>query len=136
MFKIVKIFNSGTAVPETVKLDATAATAYSRGAAVTVTSGKAAACGATTAPSFIIAQDHAADAGDTVLAYPVTADTVFEVPVGATPTSLAVGNAVTLNIVDGQAVGVTATTASGVATILDLQGAAASGDLILVRFLG
>ncbi len=136
MFKIVKIFNSSTSVPECVTLDAASATAYSRGAAVTITSGKAAACSATTAPSFIIAQDHAADAADKVLAYPVTADTVFEVPLGAAPTSLSMGDTVTLDVVDSQAVGVTATTAGGVATILDLQGATAAGDLILVRFLG
>ena len=56
---------------------------------------------------------------------------VFAVPVSAAPTSLKVGDKVTVNS-DG--VQVTATTTNGVATIVSLNGAKAAGDTIIVRF--
>ena len=56
----------------------------------------------------------------------------YEVPVTAAPTSLAVGSKVTLHT-DG--LQVTATTASGVVTVEDLNGAKAAGDKLVVRIV-
>ena len=57
---------------------------------------------------------------------------MYETPVvGEAPTSLKVGQKVTIS---GDGTGVTATTTDGVATIVDLLGAAAAGDFIQVRF--
>ena len=56
---------------------------------------------------------------------------MWKVELSAAPTGLVRGNKVTLGA-DGLTV--TATTASGVAKIIDLLGAAASGDRVLVKF--
>lgn len=63
---------------------------------------------------------------------PLKKEHIYRTTVGATPTSLKVGNKVTLG---SGAVDVTATTTKGVAEIVDLCGAAASGDEVLVRFV-
>ncbi len=55
---------------------------------------------------------------------------LYEVPVTAAPTSLKVGNKVTLS----SGTGVTATTTDGVAEIVSLNGATAAGDTVIVRF--
>ncbi len=135
MFKIVSILNGRTSVPETVKLNVSASFKFKRGGALVVLSGKATACTATSAPTFISAQDRTDNTATTLLAYPVTEDLVLEAPVSEDPSSLKIGQKVTITLSGGQAVGVTATTEGGVATIYDLQGANAIGDPILVRFV-
>ena len=65
---------------------------------------------------------------------PVSSEMVFEVPVSGDPVDLAdlkVGSLVTI---DADALQVTATTENGVAKIFNLNGAAAVGDTVLVRF--
>jgi hypothetical protein len=61
----------------------------------------------------------------------VESNQIFEAPITAAPTALNVGDKVTLA---DTGLGVTATTQSGVATIVSLNGAANAGDKILVRF--
>ena len=60
----------------------------------------------------------------------VEANHVYETTFSVAPTSLKVGAKVTLN----GGLTVTATTDSGVAEIVDLCGASAAGDKVLVRF--
>lgn len=55
---------------------------------------------------------------------------LYEVPVTAAPTSLKVGNKVTLS----EGTKVTTTTTSGVAEIVSLNGATKAGDTVIVRF--
>jgi hypothetical protein len=83
---------------------------------------------ATGKPTFIALSDCAKDGQ--VAVGRVEPNQIFETTVTAAPTSLKVGQKVTIS--DGLAV--TATTTSGVAEIVDLCGATKSGDKILVRF--
>lgn len=131
MFRLIKIENARINVPEPEYLDVTAAEAVSEGEALVLTSGKLTKCGATTAPQFIAMASLSADATKrTIAVCRVEKNQVYEVPVTAAPTSLNVGDKVTLNT-DG--LQVTATTTSGVVTIVDLNGATAAGDKVVVR---
>lgn len=135
MFRPVKILNAGTNVPEIFRLPATAETVYHAGDALVLTSGALTHATATSKPTYIAAADAAAGEA-TVPVYAVTPDVIFEAPLSAAPTGLVVGSAVTLAVDSSSsaAYGVTATTTSGVATIVDLCHAAASGDTVRVNF--
>lgn len=135
MFRPVRILNAGTNVPEIFRLPATAGTAYKAGDALVLTSGALTHATATVKPTYIAAADVGADS-TLVPVYAVTPDMIFEAPVTASPAALVIGSVVTL-AVDGtgsNAYGVTATTTSGVATIVDLCHAAAAGDTVRVKF--
>lgn len=133
MFRLVKIRNGRGNQPEPEKLGATASETYTLGEALVLSGGALTKCGATAKPTYIAGEDYTAPESGArrVTAYPVSGDMIFEVPLTAAPTSLTAGSVVTLS---ADALGVTATTTSGVATVVDLTGAAASGDRILVRF--
>lgn len=131
MFRLMKIENARINVPEPEYLDVTAAEAVSEGEALVLASGKLTKCGATVAPEFIAMASLSAGATKrTIAVCRVEKNQVYEVPVTAAPTSLKVGDKVTLNT-DG--LQVTATTTSGVVTIVDLNGATAAGDKVVVR---
>lgn len=125
MFNVKKILGARINVPEPEKH--IAGTAITQGMALTLTGGKLVA--ATGTPTHIAL--GAAKADEEVACYAVLPAMHFEVPVNAAPTSLKEGDKVT--IAEGS-LGVTATTQSGVATIVDLNGAKAAGDLIMVKF--
>lgn len=133
MFRLTKIINGRTNQAEPVKLGTTASTTYTIGEALVLVDGAAVKCGATEKPTYIAAQDHTVPAagGGYLIAYPITAEMIFEAPIAAAPTALKRGSRVTLT---ADATGVTATTSAGVATIVDLVGATGSGDKILVKF--
>ena len=61
----------------------------------------------------------------------IESNQVYEAPISANPTGLNVGDKVTLGT-DGSSV--TATKDGGIATIVSLEGAVASGDKVTVRF--
>ena len=126
MFYLAKIENGRMNVPEPEYLEAGAAIAC--GEALVLTDGKLAKCGATVAPKYIAMSEAAA--GAVVPVCRVESNQVYDVPVSAAPTALKVGDKVTL---DSDALGVTATTTSGVATIVSLNGATKAGDIITVR---
>ena len=133
MFNLIKIENARMNVPEPVFYDATASEAISIGEALKLSSGKLTKCASTDKPEFIaIGQVGANDADRKVAVCRVEPNQVYEVPVTATPTSLKVGEKVTLS---GDGLQVTATTASGVVTIESLNGATAAGDTIVVRII-
>ena len=135
MFKLTRIQNAGSNVPETIRLPAGASASYVCGEAVKITSGAAAACAATDKPTHIIAERDGAGTDKGILAYRITPDMLFDAPISVAPASLAVGDKVTLALTSGHAVGVAATTAGGVATVEDLCGASAAGDTVTVRFM-
>lgn len=113
-------------------LPATGSTAPSIGLALVLTSGKLAKCGATATPQYICMREEAAAvaAGTLIPVIKVEPDQVFECTNSASLSGVAIGAKVTLNT-DG--LQVTATTTSGVATIVDKDGDAA-GSRVLVRF--
>ncbi len=132
MFKLIKILNSGVNVAEPVLCKKNAATVFDIGTPVKLSGGKLVNVGATTAPTHIITEN--VTSGEYVYAHEITPDMVFETVVSEDPTSLAVGDAVTLEIEDGAAIAVTATANGGIATIYDLAGASEIGDTVYVRF--
>lgn len=133
MFKLIKIENARMNVPEPVFHEVKASEAVQLGEALVLTSGKLTKCGATAKPEFIAMADCAADAAKRLIpAARVEPNQLYEVPVQEAPTSLVEGSKVTLHT-DG--LQVTATTTSGVVTVESLNGAAAAGDIIVVRIV-
>ena len=134
MFRLIKIVNSGVNVPEIFKIPKSTSLKVKVGTALTVSGGYAAMCTSTATPTHIAAENAGADK-DTVFCYAVNGNMLFETTVSAKPTSLALGDKVTLGSdADSCTVNVTATTTSGVATIVDLMGAANAGDKVTVKF--
>ena len=104
---------------------------YAPGEALAVASGAVTKCGATTAPAYLCAGKlESAAEGTLVPAVRVSRDRSYRAPLSAAGTALKVGDKVTLSA-DG--LGVTATTASGVAEITEIFGTAV-GDEVAVRF--
>lgn len=131
MFKLLKIENARLNVPSPVFHDVKASEAVQIGEALVLSGGVLTKCGATTAPSFIAMADLSATATKREIPVArVEKNQIYEVPVTAAPTSLKVGDKVTL-YTDGMQV--TATTTDGVITVEDLNGATAVGDKIIVR---
>lgn len=131
MFYLTKIENGRMNVPEPVFYNAKAGEAIEIGEALVLTGGELTKCGATAAPQFIAMGALAADAANRKAAVcRVESNQVYEVPVSAAPTALKAGDKVTL-YTDG--LQVTATTTSGVVTVVSLNGATAAGDKIIVR---
>ena len=101
------------------------------GMAMVLSSGKLAIASGTNKPEFICIEQHSAavSAGDLVTVVRVEPDTDYETVLSASG-ALNIGDKVTLAS-DG--LRVTATTASGVAEIVAMEGTA-SGDTVVVRF--
>lgn len=97
-------------------------------ALVTASTGLLTKCGATAKPEFMAVGPQ--DEKDVAPVVRVQDYQVWETQLSAAGTSLKIGNKVTLET-DG--LRVTATTASGVAVIVDMEGAAV-GDSVRVRF--
>ena len=116
--------------PPLVELDAKAGTAYTIGLALTLSTGQATAATGATKPSYICMTDKTAAAGDKVQAVRVLSSQVYDTTLSVAGTSLKPGSKVTLSA-DGTQV--TATTDSGVAEIISMDGTA-SGDVVRVRF--
>lgn len=131
MFKLIKIENARQNVPSPEFHEVTAEEAVTYGEALVLSSGALTKCGATAAPAFIAMKDLTAAAADRrIPVIRVESNQVYEVPVQAEPTGLNEGDKVTLHT-DG--LQVTATTTSGVVTIISKNGATAAGDKMLVR---
>lgn len=102
------------------------------GMALVQTSGKLALASGTTAPTYIsmCERDTACTAGELIPVVRVQKDIIFGVPAQAAMTSVKLGDKVTIHT-DG--LQVTATTTSGVAEVVGMDGTAA-GSTVLVRF--
>ena len=119
MFKLVNRLSSFNQSVE--QLLGTNAEAYTEGEALVLTSGRLTKCGATATPEFICLKTQAAEA-TAVTPLPilrVQEDMIFSTTSTATVAATLVGTKVTLHT-DGASV--TATTASGVATIVSTDG--------------
>lgn len=127
MFKCIKIVGGRINVPETEKH--VAGVDITPGMALTLSQGKLTKVTGTTAPTHI--SDGYAAANEEVACFTVAHDQIFEVPCSASPTSLKEGNKVTIHT---DSLKVTATTTDGVATIVSMNGAAAAGDKLYVKF--
>lgn len=102
------------------------------GMALVQTSGNLALASGTTAPAYIsmCERETACTAGELIPVVRVQKDIIFGVPAQAAMTSVKLGDKVTIHT-DG--LRVTATTTSGVAEVVGMDGTAA-GSTVLVRF--
>lgn len=133
MFDLKKIENGRMNVPEPEYYDAKASTDIEIGQALSLQGGVLAPVAGSTKPEFISLGKLTGSAVKREIPVArVNDEQVYEVSITAAPTSLKVGNKVTLSA-DGKEV--TATTEGGVATIVNLCGAVAAGDKILVKFV-
>lgn len=134
MFKLIKIVNSGVNVPEPCRLPKSKSAVIKMGAALLLNEGSATNCARTNFPKYIAMEDGV-EGKDYVTAYQVTGNMIFETTVDADPSSLVIGDLVTLSTdASGATVCVSTITTSGVATIVSLEGATKAGDIITVKF--
>lgn len=126
MFKLIKIENGRMNVPEPEYLVAGAA--LEAGQAVALSGGKLAVNAA--APTHITLASAKANESK-VPCVRIEPAQIYEVAISATPSGLYAGDKVTLGT---DATTVTATKTNGIATIVSLDGAKASGDKVTVRF--
>ena len=132
MFKLIKIENGRQNVPEPEYLEAKASEEIVIGEALVLSAGVLTKCAATTAPQYIaMASVGVNDTKRTIAACRVESNQLYDVPLSVAPGNIKVGDKVTL-ATDG--IKVTATTDSGVAKIVSLNGAAIAGDVVTVRF--
>jgi hypothetical protein len=112
----------------------TAGETYTDGEGLVQTSGAMTKVAATATPTHICGQAYVAPASDNkdIVVYPVLPHHVYETTFAADASSTAEGAKVTLHTDGAQ---VTATTTSGVATIVKKLGTGASGTAALVRFV-
>jgi len=111
----------------------TSAEAVAVGEALVLSSGKLTKCGATATPDFIALEPCTAaeaTAGKAIAVTRVSKDVIYETVLTAAYSAIAAGAKVTLA---SSGLGITATTTSGVAEIVDWDGKA-SGDKVRVRF--
>ena len=127
MFDLKKILNGRQNVPEPERY--VAGVYITPGMALKLSGGKLAVCSAGETPGFV--SMGVAKNGALCAVAPVNHEQLYEVEITAAPTSLKEGDKVTI-AADG--LGVTATTTNGVATIVSLNGAAAAGDKIMIKF--
>lgn len=128
MFNLHKVDNTAVCAPTTKQITANTEVAYKVGDALVITSGKAAKATGTTKPTHMCVET--ATGADEISAYIIEPNQEYEVPLSAVGTSLKVGDKVTIHTDAAQ---VTATTTSGVAEIVAINGTAV-GDTVIVRF--
>ncbi len=135
MFRLLKIENARINIPEPEVLPVTSGEEIKEGEALVLTSGKLTKCGVTTKPSFISLGTLSAAATDKreVAVCRVEANQVYETTVTFSDTAvpLVLGTKVKLGT-DG--LSITDVTTSGVATIVNVNGAKATDDKVIVRF--
>lgn len=102
---------------------------FAVGEALTLADGALTKCAAAVTPTHICVGPRMAD--DTVPATRVTRNTIYAAPLSADGSALKLGDKVTLG---GDAMTLTATTASGVAEVVRIFGSAGAGDELGVRF--
>ncbi len=134
MFKLIKIQNTGVNVPEPVKMSKNTSAKINIGTALILKNGIVQSAGATETPTHI-ALENAALEEKKILCYEIYPNMLFETKVNADPAALKAGDKVTLDFdSDSCAAYVTATTASGVATIAEINDVIEAGNNITVKF--
>lgn len=132
MFAIAKILGGRQNVAETLELPCTSGQTYTFGEALVLSAGKLTKASGDVAVQYVALESYQAPASGArkLRCFRVMPDQLFEVEVSAAPTSLAVGDKVTI-ATDGLAV--TATKASNYgAEIVDLCEATKAGHRIQV----
>ena len=133
MFDFVKSL-SGENFMTPIYLPSTASETYTETEGLVVTNGRLTKVGATATPTYIAAESYAAPASGNrdIAVYPVLPQYVYKTTFAADASSVYEGVKVTIHT-DG--LQITATTTSGVATIVDKLGTGAIGTSALIRFI-
>lgn len=105
-------------------------TSYAPGQGLVISSGVATIATGTTKPTYICQEKKTGVTGESVQAVRITPDLTLEAALSAAGTDLLVGSAVTIAS-DG--IRLTATTTSGVATIVDFPEGKAAGAKVLFK---
>lgn len=131
MFKFLRN-NANSNMPAIKMMPTTASTSYAVGDALALSSGALVKATGTTKPEFICAAKYTAPATgmEDIAVYPVYETQEWETTLSADGASLVPGNKVTIHTDGAQ---VTATTTSGVAEIVSLDGTG-EGDTVVVKF--
>jgi len=117
----------------TVMIPSKASTTYAEGDALNFTGGVAEKATGTTAPTHICACKYVAPASGmkAIAVVPVNSGQIYKTTFAADASAVAEGSKVTIH---SDAAQVTATTTSGVATIVDKLGSGDTGTEVLVKF--
>ena len=136
MFKLVKIVNSGTNVPEPEIFPCDITTEAPVGSALTLDhSSNFLYTGEIFEQPFCILAEDLKKGTVSALCYRITPDMVFEAPVYGNPLSLHNGAGVSLHYESKLGIcGVSDSTETRIATVYDTNGAKNPGDKILVYF--
>ena len=118
-FNFKRANNTGIAVPTTIQMPAKADESYVVGEALKVSDGAVTKCTGTTKPEYIAAEKKTAKAGDT-LSVMLVEDNQEYVTTASSSGTFVVGTAYTIHT-DG--LQITTTTSSGVAKVVDVDGA-------------
>ena len=135
MFKLAKIINSGTNVPEPIRLPKALTFEIVAMTPLTLFEGGLLPFENADGPAYFPLENSSADDNDKVLCFKTQPNMLFEVPLIGDPENVYVGALVELYCANGVAVGVTDQMGLGACEIVDLCGATASGDKILVKFI-
>ena len=135
MFKLIKILNSGTNVPEIIKLRKRTDCEIDTGVGVDVDADGYAINGSIENRPRFISACRANESDSSVSCYKVSSDMIFETTISGSPEELGVGMLISteydLNGAQGR---VTNSSVPGHATLYDLMGAKQDGDTIAIFF--
>ena len=128
MFKLLRCDKGNN--PIIKELPASAGT-FEIGEVATLTAGAITKATAGTKPQYVIVEKGTKKAGETIAVNPIYPDMEFLTTFSANGSSIVAGNKVTINTDSAQ---VTATTSSGVATVLEKLGDGSVGTEVIVKF--
>jgi lipocalin len=117
MFILRKIQNAGVNVAEGCKMPASNDTAYMRGSALCLKSGKVANCASTTKVEYIALEN--ASGKDFIHCIKVDSNMIFEAKSTADTTNIKIGDKLGLSVVEGCAINVGAANENGAATVVE-----------------
>ena len=135
MFKLKKILNSPTTVPELVYRKVVSGEPFTRGfLLIPSADGKLRNVFAGENPTHVCCEDLAADERDEVLCYEILDTMIFAAPAFSDMSGVPNGAMVALEASENYATSVTPNCTDGCVTLHDAQGARDSGDEVLIRF--
>lgn len=138
MFKLVKILNSPTGIPDYKMVNTEVTEKYYIGCALTLSEGAAVHCAnGSTMPQYIAAEQLVSPDGEMLRVFPITPDMVFEVEVTTSPAEIYPGVRVNMTEYMKNVYSLVSGTPeeNGIALVYDSCGAENKGDKIQIRFV-
>lgn len=137
MFKLVKILNSNTTVPEIVKRNASLSEGYKRGSLLVMeNNGTLRNVEVGQMPTHICCEDVDPETQSTVRCYEILETMVFEVPAIGNMQNTTPGSKITMDVDDDAIVAYASpSNQDGYVTLHDHCGAKKRGDTVRIRFI-